>query len=229
MSKLDELDLGNDEIEIPEDVPEQGGAFFPLPQPATYVFQLPDAMEEVWNKFHSDSLGGDRITAAFDRENPLTILSSPGGTNDHQPMATVRVNNAERARGREKVLVSDMYYLIQALYAGEDMPKLKNNTDFAKALIAKAGASFKADVEWSARCSEDRDMYVMGDDGNAVQVEGTPGCGKSFYTNTSDASLRIPKDEDGLFCERFECAFTGCDGGAVLRAFPRLTRFKSAK
>jgi hypothetical protein len=226
MSKLDELGLTEDKIEIPDEVPEQMGNFFPPPQPATYTFRLPEDLGEVWDTFETDA--GQRISARFDRDYPLHIVDSPDGSYNGTTLMGVSISNSERARGREKVMVADMYYLIQALYKDEDMPDLGNNPAFAKALINKAGAKFKADVEWSARCSESSDMWVTGPDGNAVQEPGTPGCGKSFYTSTSDSAARIPQDENGHFLDRFECALTGCDGGACLRAFPRLSRFKAA-
>ena len=226
MSKLEELNLADEAIEVPEEVPEQSGGFQPLPQPGTYTFRLPADLGDVWNSFERNNV--ERISAKFDRDNPLAIIDSPGGAYDGLTLANVSVTNVERGRGREKVMVSEMFYMIQALYQGEELPALNSNAAYAKALIAKAGKTFKAEVEWSANCSEHRDMYVEQEDGSKKQQDGTPGCGAAYYTNTGDPSNRIPVDEDNEFVDSFACALSGNECPATLRAFPRITRFKVA-
>ncbi|GAG76807.1 unnamed protein product, partial [marine sediment metagenome] len=68
MSKLEELNLADEAIEVPEEVPEQSGGFQPLPQPGTYVFRLPLDLGDVWNSFERNNV--ERISAKFDRDNP---------------------------------------------------------------------------------------------------------------------------------------------------------------
>ncbi len=208
-----DLDLGNDQIEVPEQLPDQPGRYVPPPQPGSYVFRLPEDMRAIWEPFDAASLGGARrVWAVFDDEHPLTIVQSPDGTRDGETFRQ-RISNAERARGRDGVKVSDMTYLLRAL--GEDTSTLRTNQDFVRALLKHAGETFKADIEYSANCNENRNIYVQTEEGGFEELD-QKGCGKRYYQRDFD-KLK----QGGVYPDRITCE--GC--GASLRAFPNLTRF----
>jgi hypothetical protein len=121
------------------------------------------------------------------------------------------VSNVERPRGKDKIKVSDMAYLLRAL--GHDKP-LKNgaNLDWAKALLQYAGKEFDATIEVQAFCNDKKDIYAEDGQGGSQVVEGTKGCGARYYQRDLEGLK-----ENGVYPERFTC--TGNNGacGASLR------------
>ena len=234
MGTLEDLGLveDNTQVEIPDEIPEEGSTYIPLVQPGTFFFKLPDDMSAIWYK--RETQRGPRITAGFTRENPLTVTGDSTGDYIGTPVVTF-ISNAERPRGRERVLVPDMFYLLASLEKDisekELKAKLKTNTDYVTMLRKHEGREFQAEVHWEAYCSPQKNIWmtVLDENNNKrlEEQEGTPGCGASYNTYSRDASKRIPKDENG-FMERFEEVLVhgdpdGCP--ATLNSQIRLSRY----
>lgn len=209
-------DLGLVEEQLPtqalDDLPEFG-QFQDPPQPGAYRFTLPQDLSTVWDLV--DSTKGQRIRAIFDRDHPLTIAAAPDPTKVGERFDT-RLSNVERARGKDKSIeVSDLDYLLKAL--GEKVRPTTNRAYIAT-LQKYAGKTFGADISYSYRCSQDRNIRVADPNdanGKLVEVEGQKGCGKSYYQ-------RDVQKVDGAFPLQIECQ---C--GAVLRAFANLDSIRA--
>lgn len=186
------------------DMPEERGARIPLMQPALGVlFQLPDFYDI--RPFQSDK--GQRISVIFGDK--AALKTYPHGA----PLRTL-INNMEREKtitvdGVKKVVnVSAMAYLLKALgYKGP----LRHNKDYASALQQYAGDYFQADLEWSAHCSDSRDVYIEG----RGRVQDRKGCNQRWalrgrsYENRDGKQvtiLPIPRDKDGAYQESIKCA-----------------------
>lgn len=234
MSTLEDLGLTEDTtpVEIPDDIPEEGGTYIPLVQPGVYIFKLPDDMSAIWYK--RDTTQGPRITAGFTRENPLIVTGDSTGYYISSPVVTF-ISNAERPRGRERVPIPDMYYLLRALEKSmsdkELKAALKTNQNYSDMLQKFEGKEFQAEIHWEAYCSPQKNVWmtILDEAGNKrlEEQEGTPGCGAGYNTYSRDAKRRIPSDENG-FMERFEEALVhgdpdGCP--ATLNSQIRLSRF----
>lgn len=225
MPSLNELKLSNkplgDQTPSFDAIPAERGTFAPPPQPASYRFTLPKAIdnfEPVQTQDH-----GERINAIFDESGPLVIAQSPGKKHDGETFQT-RLSNVPRKRGKEGVLVSDLDYLLKAL--GETA-KPKSNLAYAQALQKHAGKSFGADIEWSWRCNPRRAARFLAEDGTYVTQEDPAsvlegddaglqaGCGQGHYQND------VQKVE-GEYPLNITCS--NC--GAQVRAFANLRNFK---
>jgi hypothetical protein len=219
-------DLGLKEEKLPTagqelaDLPEFGG-FEPPPQPGPFRFELPKdlATAAIWDVYavptlpkNADGSDAQRVRVTFDREHPLLIVQSLGGKYNQQPFHT-RMSNQERARGRDKsVVASDWDYLLRAL---EVKQKPASNREYITALKPHGGKQFGADLRYSWRCSQERDIRVRDNAGNVTTVEGTKGCGESFYQED------VPKQADGQVPNEITCT---C--GALLRAFANLDNIR---
>lgn len=220
MADINDLNLKEEDI-VPDynEIPEEFGQRTPPPQPGTYVFKLPEDLTSVWEPFEANINGEQkqRIRAVLRDEHAL-IMSGNGRENE--PFGAY-ISGAERPRGKERTPVSDLTYLVRCFGEKPRTPK-----EHATALIKHGGESFRADVEWSAYCNPKKDAYFevkeTDDDGNEVivtkQVEGTQGCSENYYQQD------IPRDEHGLYQQRFTCGKCG----ASLMAFPSLRNFKKA-
>ncbi len=233
MAKLADLDLGAERVGEDLDyaaIPEQMGAFAPPPQPGAYRFRLPTDMSRIWEPIEltTGKNPGKRLRARFDDSSPLTIVQSPGSRYDGDPFIT-SISNAERRRGRKDdpsaPEVSDMDYLLMAAFGLTKKPL--TNRDYANALMAHAGQEFGADLTWSWRCREDKDIRVADDQapGQTKPVEGTKGCGQRYYHTKID---KVPADQDQpngpqVYPEHITCGQCGAD----LRAFASLERFRA--
>lgn len=214
-------DLGLKDEKLPTagqdltDLPEFG-AWEPPPQPGPFRFKLPLDLSAIYDVFDAASGGqamGQRVKAIFDREHPLLIVQSLGGKYNGQPFQT-RITNQERARGKDKsVVASDWDYLLRAL---KETAKPGSNKEYVTALRKHAGAEFGADLRYSWRCSEDRDIRVKDGGGNTQTVEGHKGCGEAFYAED------VPKNPDGTTPYEITCT---C--GALLRAFANLDNIRA--
>ena len=215
MSTLEELGLDVDEtpIEIPDEVPEETSGYIPMVQPGSYILKLPDDMETVWTKIDTKDKGV-RISAGFKKDNPITVYQDDkfAGEFNSSPVTTF-INNNEFPRGREKVPVSDMFYMIRALEANlpdEEKSLLTNNASYVSALKKHSGKLFIARISWKAYCNPNKNIYlaIYNEDGTTDSVdeqEGTPGCGAEYTNYSKDVLTRIPKNpESGRFKERFE-------------------------
>jgi len=237
MSKLEELAIGEEEqIEMPEDIPEEKEGRQPLVQPGVYTLKLPDDLSNVWGVF--DSKKGKRIYASFNKENALTIYKSDPKFEGYFDGWSVNllINNLEYPRGPERIEVADMTYLIKALQAKETKKTpLTTNKAFAETLSKYTGGLFIAELTWNAYCNPNKDIYmnIRDEDGKVIKAEiqeGNVGCGASYNSYSRDPGKAIPIDgETGFFTERFEeTEVHGEDYGcpAVLFCNARLGRFK---
>jgi hypothetical protein len=148
----------------------------------------------------------------FDQEAPLVIVQSPGKVYDGEEFQ-YRISNVPRERTKEKILVSDMDLLLRAL--GETA-RPKSNKAYAQALQKYAGKEFGATVEFSYRCSDQREAYFEDGTGGQQKVEGRMGCGNRYYQ-------RDVAKVEGVQPVRITCSNPEC--GASVRAFPNLAGF----
>lgn len=197
-----------------DDLPTFGG-FAPPPPAGAYRFKLPQDISAVWDVFDvPDKNPPQRIRAVFDQDHPLLITQSPGGKSNGEPYET-KLNNNERGRGKDKaVTASDLDYLLRAL--GEKQ-KPKSNREYMQTLQRHGGQEFGADIRYRWFCSKERDIRVKDPQGNVVVVEGTKGCGESYYEED------IAKNPDGSVPYEILCP---CKG-AILRAFSNLDKFRA--
>lgn len=218
---INELGLSNDKVGGDVDfdnLPEQFGGGRELLTPGSYRFRLPSTkdLQVVWDKFIASV--GERINAIFNNEHPLIIVQSPGGTMNDQPYQT-RISNVERARGKEKIQVSDMDYLLKAL--GFTGKKPTTNAAYAAALVQFGGKEFGGDIEWSWYCNDKKNIWAEDGQGGTKEIEGHLGCGTRYYMKD------VPKDPTtGLYPERIICQGNNGQCGASVRAFDQISRFR---
>lgn len=181
-----------------------------------YTFVLPDAENIAKHIDVIQTERGQRIQANL-------LLKVPGKSSIFG-----KISNKEYTVGKDKVLVSDLAYLLSALGAVVS----GGNKSYKDALVAHAGQSFVADYEWTAYCNPKNAIY----DEAGNEVEGTGGCGAQYalrsYTRKKDQVVvnAIPKDEDGKYAERFLCAGktpSGDDCPAIVRAFGQVRRIRA--
>lgn len=213
---LEELGLAPEKLPTAgqplEGLPEFG-TFEPPPQPGPFRFKLPMDLGSIYDVFEAGTLG-KRVRAVFDREHPLLIVQSLGGKYNNQPFQT-RIANNERNRGKagSGVVASDWDYLNKAL--GEKI-KPDSNAGYIQILRKHPGAEFGADIRYSWRCGEDRDIRVKDAQGATQVVEGHKGCGAAFYPED------VPKNPDGSTPYEITCT---C--GALLRAWANLDNIRA--
>ena len=212
---LDELGLKNEVLPTAgqdlASLPEFGG-WEPPPQPGPFRFKLPTDLSSLYDVFAARNGIGERIKLIFDREHPLLIVQSLGGKYNGQPFQT-RLTNAERSRGKDRSVASDWDYLLRAF---GDKVKPKTNVEYIAMLKKHAGKEFGADLRYSWRCGDDRDIRVRDSEGNVQVQEGHKGCGEGFYAED------VPKNPDGTTPYEIQCT---C--GAVLRAFANLDNLRA--
>jgi hypothetical protein len=215
MKTLQDLGLKDEVLpgggETLDDLPTFG-TFEPPPPPGTYVFQLPPTLPfEAFDVFDYPTGGGQRIRVEFSQDYPLTIVEA----RDAHLVGTrfdCRISNAERPRGRDKIIVSDAQYLLRAL--GETVKPAANKA-YILAIQKHAGQQFRADISWSWNCRKDANIRMVGTDGQPVEVDQL-GCGKRYYDR------QVPRNADGTLPERI-----GCECGATLRAFANLDNIRA--
>lgn len=194
------------------------GQFNPPPQPGAMQFKLPPDLTQIWDTFEVEKNGkkDTRVVADFDANAPLIITLSPGNKYTGEPFQT-RLNNNERARGKDRVLLSDLDYLIFAIEGPQ--PRPKSNPAYIQKIRTFGGREFAGDMRWSWRCSEGRVRRVKDDAGNTVEdPNGTKGCGEAFYQED------ITKLPDGTYPLEAQCT---C--GAILRAFGNIDNIRKPK
>lgn len=226
--------------EAPDELPEERGEFREPPQPGTYRFQLPAAIENCFDiidvkqrdgdgKVVTDAAGNpityQRVNLVLDGSNALVILQSPGNKVNGEPFNT-RISNIERDRwaGKDlKVKVSDLTYLLRAM-APEARPR--TNEEFIQlCLQVLPNRQFTADVEWGGYCDDKKDAYFEFPDETGGKVyqpfkdegaaENRKGCGKRVYQS------KWPHDANGY------AARGKCECGASLFPRAQLVRFKA--
>lgn len=212
-------DLGLQQEQLPTageglaDLPEFG-RFSPPPQPGAFRFKLPGDLSTIWDVFDTpDKKPPQRVRAVFDREHPLLIIQSPGNKYNGEPFET-RISNSERARGKDKSIVaSDMDYLLRALKVTQ---KPATNADYVRAVQQCANREFGADLRYSWKCSQDRNIRVRDAQGAIQEVENQKGCGTAYYQED------VPKAADGTVPYEITCQ---C--GALIRAFANLDNLRA--
>ena len=196
------------------DLPEFGAFRIP-PQPGPFRFKLPGDMSAIYDVFDTPQLTPpQRIRAVFDRDHPLLIVQSLNNRYNGEPFET-RLSNQERPRGKDKsVVASDMDYLLRALKVDK---KPGSNKAYVEALKAQGGKEFSADIRYSWKCSQDRNIRVKDQAGNVVEVENQKGCGESYYQEDvpqREANGDVPTT-------------ITCQCGNVIRAFANLDNFRA--
>ncbi len=226
--------------DLPEEIPEERAAFREPPQPGSYRFLAPQAIEncfdtiEVTQKDAEDKPVVDaagkpqtyqRINVIFDGPNALVIKQSPGDKVTGEPFTT-RISNIERPRysGRTMIgKVSDLTYLLRAK-APEQRPR--TNAEFIQlCLKVLASAEFGADVEWQGVCNPKKDAYFAFQSENGETIY-EPAREEGAAENKQGCNTRIyqkdwPHDANG-YGPRAQCK---C--GAWVRPFTQLVRFKA--
>jgi len=197
---------GQDLADLPE-----FGTFEPPPQPGPFRFKLPGNLSAIYDVFDVEGKG-QRVRVIFDREHPLLIVQSLGGKYNGQPFQA-RLSNQERARGKDKsVVASDWDYLLRALGV---KAKPTTNKGYIEAVQVHAGKEFGADLRYSWRCGQDRDVRVRDKEGTMQVLEGTKGCGEAYRQED------VPKLADGS--TPYEIT---CQCGALLRAWANLDNLR---
>ena len=158
-----------------------------------------------------------RVSMVFDAQAPLLIVQSPGNKYNNEPFQT-KLNNNERARGKDKKMVSDMDYLIAAM-EGPSGQRPASNGAYITKVRTFGGREFGADIRWSWRCGENRNIRTKNEKGETVEVPDKKGCGESFY---QEDVLQLKNAETGEFPLEISCS---C--GAVLRAFGNLDNIRA--
>lgn len=224
MSDINALELHEEdapEVDVTGELPSQFGSFSRPPQPGTYTFKLPakEVLAKAFDVEDRNDNGSIIRVVKVDFSGPAKLQVLGGGTFE------TRLSTYGVPRGKDKIKVSDITYLLQAL--GHDKP-VKGHKGQALALVEHGGEYFDADVNWFAGCKEDKDIYVQTEEGTKKQ-EGKKGCGAQYapetYTTKNNVTvMSIPKDEHGEFADRFECR---C--GASVRVFASLRNFQPSK
>lgn len=193
------------------------GSFREPPQPGAYRFQLPDDLSAIWDVYDTPSKQPpQRIRAVFDKDHPMTIVQSPANRYNGEPFET-RLSNEERKRGKDKdVVASDMDYLLRAL---KFTTKPASNKAYIDAMKLQAKKQFSADIRFSWKCSDQRNIRVKTTDGTIQEVEGRKGCNSSYYLEDlpnggKDATGNVPTQIQ-------------CQCGAMLRAFANLDNIRA--
>lgn len=238
MSKFSDLEGASQSQDVvPVDfnnLPEQFSMREPLPQPGKgYVFKVsPISLEDdIWDEIQTEA--GIRIAVQLDPKTGrgLIIQQSPSGGYVGQQVRC-RVSNQERTwEDNEAGPSSDMAYLIRAL-KGQDLSN-KPSIEYAKELVrlSKLPVLFSADLEFTGRCSPDRDIFAIDPDTEegAVQ-EGVKGCGQRYAMQarknrrTQELTKKIPQDGSGVWQQRFECASPKCK--ALIGVFVNLRNYQ---
>lgn len=250
MSPVNLNELGgklNDDVDF-NNLPSQGGASAPPPPPGPYRFQLPKNLS--LNDFDTvkSEQHGQRIKVKFSDNAPLLIVQAHAQAEKDYLKTPFRttLTNVPRARGREKIMVSDLDYLLKALKIVPGQGVARTNKWYVEQLIAAAakGLDFGADVEWSWGCGDQRDAYFLTatpeqqaapgfnlqtaettlwevDPNAADELKNRKGCGAKYYQG------EIAK-VNGEWPLKIICGGQKDGGpcGAVVRAFGNLTRFK---
>jgi hypothetical protein len=237
-----ELQLKQEQIEGPKTMEDAGEEYTPgppPPYPGSYRFRPPSNFASLWDKYETaitdrnkNPLPGkekvERISIVFDKDDPLIIVQAPPGEEATVGGAfTTRVNNRERDRARKgdpPLYVADLLYLLRAWNPTGAVPK--SNQEYIAEAMKHAGKEFGADVEWSANCNEENQIYieVQDESGNVSTAPGVDqatqqpvkGCGKRYYMNN------WVKGADGRYLPRHRC-----ECGASLRPYGSLRNFRA--
>jgi hypothetical protein len=263
MSKLEKIsDLGEAPEVSFESMPDEGMGLVDPPYPGSYKIRLPAELN--WEPLKAKLRKGDsvvevpRIRAVFDSGHPLTIVEA---TPENQESVGKIINyysisNAEFGYGKDKVLTSEMAWLLKNGF-NVDLPDSATNLQYGQALETKAGQNFGCDLEWSAFCNSEKPRYIRDQQSGETKLDTTAGCGTRYALEPYEETLAIPRHavyteqsladygkqlkETGFSDDQIQAQiadllsksgkFTAefpCKCGAVLRCFPRLRRYRAA-
>lgn len=248
--------LGFSEEAVPVDftkVPDQIVTRDPIPQPGSgYMFRLPAiTLRDIADKANNKSAGfdkvqtpdgHDRLAVNFRDHLALVVTASPRAEYVGLPVGYY-ITNKEFQFDPDKSPTSDLLYLLKDGLGGADLSN-KGNRAWAEEVCKHAGQQFGARVDWTANCSETKDVYRIKRDaqGNVLEqgvAKGVKGCGRRYGTiykapkGKRKEQLAIPRyDADtengrfkaGDFAERFDCV---C--GASLGVFVVLREFEQTE
>lgn len=214
---LQDLGLKDETLPVSDlsDIPEFG-TYTPPPQPGRYRFKLPLDLSAVYDVMDTDK--GQRLKVIFDAEHPLTIIQTPAHRTEYMGTTfQTQVSGRERPRGKDKVEVADLSYLLKAV----GITQVKGNPDIVRQFSQKGGAEFSADITYSYGCREGQPIYLTdpADPSKLVKCDGVEfalqnGCGKRYYQDRD-----VKKDAQGNYPLQHPCT---C--GAILRGFANLDR-----
>ncbi len=233
MGSINELDLHDDKDiaeDVPQDLPEIG-TFVPALYPGIYAMRLPAELSRLWETF--DIAEGEKtiqhIRLNFDREHPLVVF---GGEHDGMPLSMVGASSIARPRGKDKVMVSDLAYLLRDALQDKKTKLPTTRSEMLKGLVVAinkgAGKIVYVKVGWSGGCADDKPARFIAEDGSTVQDPNTLGCGARFYLDyrgSKPGYYPIPKGEDGKYQENFTCG----QCGASIRVFARVDQWLKPK
>ena len=244
MAKLDELRNAFSPEDAPDvdmaTMPDEISGTKPAPYPGRYTFQLPPEFNfepfEAEKGEEGQRKKVKRLRVVFDDSHPLTIVRASALNLDWIGHAVkIRVSNNEYPSGDDKLMVSELGFLLKK-GLGEILPAKAGNFEYAQAIASHANQKFDADVEWSAFCDTTRKRYVY-DETQQRNVEDPEhmGCGQRWAQNaftkkdgTHTKQIRLEVVEiDGVAQQRFAETFV-CDCGAALRCFPKLRNYGTA-
>jgi hypothetical protein len=151
---------------------------------------------------------------------------------DGQTLAFQSFTDRARPRGKDRVMVSDLAYLLRD--GLKDTSKIAGATraDVQKSLMAAinkgAGKTVAVTVQWTASCRDDKPARFQLDDGSVTVDETTFGCGAKYYQDyrgSKPGLYPLPKGDDGKYLENFACA----QCAAILRCFAQIGRIRRVK
>lgn len=214
LNDLPLVDEGAPPVDFNELPPERGG-IKPLPPAGFHNFRLPPAhlLSKSFEIIQTEK--GQRLAVVFSDEAELFVMDT-GDT------MRARITTEEFGRGKEKILVSNFAYLLNAL--GETKAPASQK-GYGELLKQHAGETFQAEVVYTAMCNPKNDIYKDG----SVQP-GVKGCGRKYKQqgykprDGGPEVFSIPRDDTGNYAHMFECK---C--GSILRCFGNLQNFRPTK
>ena len=232
-----EVDYAN----IPE---ERGGGLPDLLQPGTYLFKLPDSLENSWTTMNTQK--GQRVALKFKDPDPLVVVKVLSAAVNGKPIASPgdfwygQISGLEMniaPFGEPEFLFPELGRLLQILGSQE---KIKNgeNTKFVKEVNKYGGASFIADNDWSVslQSKKGRVRRIWDAEANRSVEDPTGKIEPDFKAVTYKGKhFQIPRDpETGLFVQEFQANDAIVEDGVVVspptyvRCFQNLKRFRAA-
>lgn len=251
MARLDEISAKFTAADAPEvdmeNMPEESSGFRPTPFPGDYGFQLPAEMDyedrEVKAKDKEGNIINDpttntpkmlkRLVTLFGDGHELKILDAAPENQDFVgDTLKYRCGNAEYRYGKDKILASEMGFLLRAL--NETLAKGATNIQWAQAIAKHSLGKFRATIEWDAHCNPERKRFVF-DEAQSKNVEDSMmGCGRrygqrAYVKGDGTKVIQIPQgpeaQPDGSIIDRFKSDIL-CECGATVRCFPRLKKYR---
>jgi hypothetical protein len=192
---------------------------------------IPDVpIGKLWKDFDMDVNGeSKKRPMLFFTDQPLRIAASPNDAVNGQSLKAT-FSTLVRAKGKDKIPVSDVAYLTRALFPSASP---KGISDYIKQLKQARAKFFDAYVDWDGYCNPEKFIW---DDEEGEVSKTIKGCGQKYglaarsykdRNKVKQTVLLIPKDADGVWEGRFPCkgmvnATTKCS--AQVRVFPRLVK-----